>query len=749
VNRVEGRAEGCDEAVCRFVRESDRLLWAVLNRDGCIQDCNRAVARLAGTPTSPAGRPLTDFLAPEERSRFFAWLQDPHGPVRLEFSDSQNSLTDYECSLEKGPDGSVFFAEPFAVTASDMIEQIARVNNELVDATRALHKKNRALEEITQRLASITEFAQDAILMMDPQGDISMWNPTAQKILGYTREEAIGKNLHDLLAPDRYLPAHEAAFPDFVRTGRGNAVGKTLELTAVKKDGREIPIELSLSAVSLGGRWHALGIVRDISERKEYESELQEREEKFRSIMESLEDPVYICSRDFKIEYINPAMQKWVGRDAVGEVCHQAIHGFEHPCPSCVHDRVMQGERVQTEVHLPEKKRDYLVSNTPIRHTDGAISKLSIYRDVSELKKKEAAEAAYQAKIGFLATMSHELRTPMNAILGFAHLIRNGPLTARQSEQLDRLSVSAQKLLGIINDVIDISRLESRQMTLDVRNFDLARIIDQVVGGVSEQMTAKNLDLTVQLGDTPTMLRGDGGLLKQILRHLLGNAVKFTEKGRIDVIAHVVDKAGSRVRLRLEIRDTGIGMTSEESARLFQIFEQADGSRTRKFGGAGLGLALSKRLVELMNGEIGVTSEPDQGTAVWMEIPFEIAQASEDAVYRDEAKSLGLPDEGPSEYMMDRGPVAGDALTGATETPHEETAGAAVEPAELEAILDRLEAFLADYSTSANDLFDESKGMLTAALGPVTKKIRQQIQNFDYDEALNTLHEARRGEGSN
>ncbi len=235
---------------------------------------------------------------------------------------------------------------------------------------------------------------------------------------------------------------------------------------------------------------------------------------------------------------------------------------------------------------------------------------------------KEAAEAANRAKSEFLANMSHEIRTPMNAIIGFAHLLRRDSLTRRQSEQLAKLTDASRHLLRIINDILDISKVEANKMVLEIEDFQPARIIDHVCGIVADQVAEKQLHLSVDLDHIPLKLRGDGVRLSQVLLNLVGNAVKFTEQGRVDILGSIACEDADQVRVRFEVRDTGIGMSEEQLQRVFVAFEQADSSTTRRFGGTGLGLAISKRLAELMGGTLGIESTPGQGTLFWIELPF-------------------------------------------------------------------------------------------------------------------------------
>ena len=235
---------------------------------------------------------------------------------------------------------------------------------------------------------------------------------------------------------------------------------------------------------------------------------------------------------------------------------------------------------------------------------------------------KKAAEAANQAKSAFLSNMSHEIRTPINAIIGYAHLIKRDTLSQRQTDQINKLAGAARHLLTVINDILDLSKIEASKLSLNINDFETGRVIDQACSIIEEDAAAKGLYLRADLDHIPLMLRGDGIRLGQILLNLLGNAVKFTEKGGITITGRTLNQEEDRVLLRFEVADTGIGITEEQKGRLFKDFEQADESTTRRFGGTGLGLSISKRLTEIMGGRIGVESKPGAGATFFVEIPF-------------------------------------------------------------------------------------------------------------------------------
>jgi signal transduction histidine kinase/CheY-like chemotaxis protein len=264
---------------------------------------------------------------------------------------------------------------------------------------------------------------------------------------------------------------------------------------------------------------------------------------------------------------------------------------------------------------------------------------VTTYTEITDRKRaermlihaKDKAEEMARVKANFLATMSHEIRTPMNGVLGMLHLLTGSPLTHEQRDHLETAQSSARALLAIINDILDFSKLEAGQMKLEAADFDLGRLMDEMMALMRGAALDKGLTLRSQVGDgVPRHIVGDPTRLRQVLTNLLGNAIKFTESGGV-VVSVEAEPGGAPTRLRFEVMDTGIGIEPAAAPALFSEFVQADSSITRRFGGTGLGLSICKRLVEMMGGEIGFDSIPGEGTTFHFTLPLAVAATDQTA----------------------------------------------------------------------------------------------------------------------
>ena len=390
-----------------------------------------------------------------------------------------------------------------------------------------------------------------------------------------------------------------------------------------------------------------LGVTQDITERKHMEKELQ----KLAQVVEQNPQSIIITNVNAEIEYVNKAFlsatgyqrEEVVGKDPkfqqsgktpqktylslweslknnkawIGEFYNLRKDGSEYTTQAII-----------APVHGPDGNvTHYMSVNEDISHKKQLSKELKDHRHNLEIlveerttqlgEARKRAEAANLAKSSFLANMSHEIRTPMNAIVGLTHLLQRSGPTADQKDKLTKIDASAAHLLSVINDVLDISKIEAEKLVLEQSDFHLDSLFDHVQEMLRGQAEAKDLCFKVEQDDVPRWLRGDLTRLRQALLNFASNAVKFTEKGTIYLRAKILADLGDEILMRFEVQDPGMGIEPEQLFRLFDAFEQADVSTTRVHGGTGLGLAITGHLAQLMGGEVGADSEPGQGSTFW------------------------------------------------------------------------------------------------------------------------------------
>ncbi|MFH1740673.1 MAG: PAS domain S-box protein, partial [bacterium] len=777
--------------------------------------------------------------------------------------------------------------EEFRAYADLLLKEKRKLQNEITSREVA----ERALRESEERFRTISACAQDAIIMLDNDGKISFWNDAAEKTFGWSSEEMIGQDLHEHLAPEKYATAYQKGFELFRQTGEGAAIGKTLELSALRRNGGEFPIEISIASVKTKGEWHAVGIVRDITGRKQVEEALrQERdkaqtyldvasvillaldmdgnvvlvnkkgyevlgyseeeilgknwfdnflpdhgreevkecfanlktgttepveyfenviltrigeertilwhnsvltdesgniigtlgsgediterkqaeemvrqsERKFRTLYDSTSDAVMLfnekgffdcnaatleifgcpsheefcgkhpaelspltqpCGTDSMTlanEQIATAMKQGSNRF---EWMHKRLDGREFPAEVLLNAMELDGRKILQAVvrDITERKRmeehlrlmqstienvsdeafwmrpdgsfayvnqavcdalgysreelltmsvldidpDVTVENWPmhweatkksggfifeVRHRakDGRILSMELrtrqlefegreyscafghditQRKLAEaelLRAKEAAEAAAHAKSEFLANMSHEIRTPMNGVIGMTGLLLDTDLTGEQREFAETIRNSGEALLSIINDILDFSKIEAGKLDLEMLDFDLRTTLEDMGDVLAIRAQEKGLEYVYVIDpEVPSLLQGDPGRLRQVLTNLIGNAVKFTSEGEVAIHVTLEEENEAQAAIRFAVADTGIGIPRDRVYSLFEAFTQADASTTRKYGGTGLGLTISRRLAELMGGEMSVESTIGKGSVFRFSAVFE------------------------------------------------------------------------------------------------------------------------------
>jgi PAS domain S-box-containing protein len=412
-------------------------------------------------------------------------------------------------------------------------------------------------------------------------------------------------------------------------------------------NGEIFAADVLLTRMESGGSVILQATVRDITERKADEEQIC----KLAQAVEQSPESIAITNLGAEIEYVNEAFVRTTGysREELMGQNQRILQSGLTPRATYValwealtHGRIWKGEFIN------RRKDDSIyvefATLAPIRQADGRISHyVAVKEDITEKKRlageldghrhhledlvqartaelaaaRDAAEAANRAKSVFLANMSHEIRTPMNGILGMAHILRRGDVSPKQADQLDKIVASGKHLLSIINDILDLAKIESGKLVLEQKDFALAEVLNGIVAVMGEAIRVKGLSLRIRVSGLPRALSGDPTRLSQALVNYLGNALKFTTRGDITLTGHVVEETAEGYLLRFEVRDTGLGMAPEQKALLFQAFEQGDSSTTRKYGGTGLGLAITRRIAQLMGGEVGVESALGQGSAFW------------------------------------------------------------------------------------------------------------------------------------
>ena len=361
-------------------------------------------------------------------------------------------------------------------------------------------------------------------------------------------------------------------------------------------------------------------------------------------------------------------------------------------------------------------------------------------RTVEYRTAKIEAENANRAKSEFLANMSHEIRTPMNAIIGMTHLLRRELDDARALDRVDKISAAANHLLNIINDILDLSKIEAGKLSLENSDFNVERVVENACALLQEKAEAKGLELVIELRGVPPMLHGDRLRLGQILLNFVGNAIKFTESGTITIRGWIAGASDSGILLHLAVADTGIGLSAEQKERLFNAFEQADASTTRRYGGTGLGLTINRRLVDLMGGRIGVDSEPGHGSTFWVEVPlgFSEAQLPEPA--------STVPTRGLRTLLIDDQSEARESLTEMLESqgmrvsalPDGNAALATLKAAEADG--EPFDIVLCDWQMPGLDGITLGRRMTTAALArqPLRLLITAHGQDLEPDALAGT-----------
>jgi PAS domain S-box-containing protein len=485
------------------------------------------------------------------------------------------------------------------------------------------------------RLASLLEAAPDALVCVEPSGRIAQLNERVGELFGYSRDELLGAEV-EMLLPEALRQRHVAHRAGFNRHPQVRSMGSGLLLAARHRDGTEIPVEVSLVPWLEGEQGWVIAAIRDVSEQRALEAASAESEARLRQIAESVDMAFLLLQLDPPAYlYVSPKARRLIGIDSESLVAadlHDAIRlvhpddlgdverGFVQDAgagrPAVSEHRVVTQDgdvRWVSAVATPVLVPDAATERTVITMEDITDRVLS----AEALRTAEAAaRAANDSKNQFLSRMSHELRTPLNAVLGFGQLLRRQLAGTEHAEAVDYVIKGGQHLLDLINDVLDISRIESGQMSLSLETMNLAALVDETLQLMRPLASAAEVTLSPASGDPAVMLLADRQRVRQILLNLLSNAVKYNKDGgRVWVEWELDDDV-----VRLSVRDEGPGIALGLQGRLFQPFDRL-GAESTAVEGAGIGLALTQSLAELMGGAVSVRSTPGAGATFLVTLP--------------------------------------------------------------------------------------------------------------------------------
>ena len=631
--------------------------------DGFMRDVNPAWEQALGyTKAELLERPCIDLVHPDDQdaTREAAKLLAQGIPV--------NGFA----NRFRGKDGSYRWIQTNAmpVVAKELIYSVA-----FVDTERTLSQSDQLKAGALQR--AIFNSANFSSIATDAKGVIQIFNVGAERMLGYTAADVMNKitpadisDPQELIVRAKSLSAElaTAITPGFealvFKASRG--IEDIYELTYIRKDGSRFPAVVSVTAlrdaqdVIIG--YLLIGTdntARKVVEEEQKKSDQRLRDQQFytRSLIESNIDAIMTTDPSGIITDVNKQMEALTGSTRDELIGAPFKDCFTDPDRAEAAIKLVLSEKSVTDYELTARARDgkeTVVSYNATTFYDRNRTLQGVFaaaRDVTERKRVElelnearaVAESASQTKSDFLASMSHEIRTPMNAIMGIADLLAQTKLSAQQDKYVQIFRRAGDNLLNLINDILDLSKVEASQLELEQTNFGLIDQMEVVMEMVGARAKEKSLSLSCEIAtDVPNNVVGDPTRLRQVLMNLLGNAIKFTETGTVALRVSLESDLVSPTLLRFSVQDTGIGIPEDKLGRVFERFTQADSSTTRRFGGSGLGLTISKRLVELMGGQIWAESAVGAGSTFSFAVPLEVQTIETHAAAVTEGANLDL-----------------------------------------------------------------------------------------------------------
>jgi PAS domain S-box-containing protein len=598
---------------------TDAVIVATL--DGEVVHWSKGAERVFGyTEIEAVGRTLNELVVPSERvgeEEFLRAQAQSGGCATFE-------------SLRHRKDGTLVYVDISSKLVQDDGRSSALVLLTKKDVTQLRVMRDAKLVEA--RFRDLLEMTPDAIVMANMTGHILYANSQAGQLFNYPPLELRGQPV-EVLLPARFRAAHLGHRSHYFAQPRTREMGAGLELYGLRRDGAEFPIEISLSPLKLEETVIVMSAIRDIGERKK-------AEQRFRGLLESAPDAIIILHPDGEIVLVNSQTETLFGysrRELLGQKIELLLpprYRDKHPEHRTRFFADPRARPMGVGLELFGQRKDGTefpveISLSPLETGEGMLVSSAI-RDITDRKRIEdelrqkniELERASRAKDRFLATMSHELRTPLNAIIGFTGALLMklpGPLTAKQERHLGTVQTSAKHLLSLINDLLDLAKIEAGTVEIEMGPTSCFSVVEEVATGLRPLAEAKKLELVVSLPPRDVVLHSNHRALSQIVINLANNAIKFTDRGKV-VIGLVHRRNAERTVTELSVSDTGCGIKPEDKRRLFQAFTQLDSLPTRRFEGTGLGLHLSQKLAGLLGARITCESEFGQGSVFTLQL---------------------------------------------------------------------------------------------------------------------------------
>lgn len=505
-----------------------------------------------------------------------------------------------------------------------------------VEAAEKIRRGQVNLRESEELYRSLVERAKEGIVIMQDERCVYA-NRSFEEMLGYESGEVVNLQVEQVVHPSELI----RIVKNYRRRMRGaEDVPDMYETKLLRKDGSVLEVEVSAVRVQHQGRLANQAIFRDITERKEAAEAIERSQKYYRALIELSSEGIVIMDREGRVTYESPANERILGYptgESIGKKVYDFIHESDRDMvqermnmlltrPGAMDSTVLRvkaknGSWRMLEVSARNASEDLLINGVVLNFRD--ITRRIIAEQELRIAK-EQAEAANRAKSEFLANMSHEIRTPMNSILGFAKLLEMELSSERHQAHLRSITSSGNTLLSLINDLLDLSKIEAGKLSLQIEPADIRRMVHDVYEMFYLRASQRGVTVITEVDHAlPSRLCLDEIRVRQILINLVGNAVKFTHQGHIKLRAQLIEGAtqAGRVNLRLMVEDTGIGIAPEDQERIFQAFEQKSNQKNRDYGGTGLGLTISRRLAEMMGGKLTLLSTPGRGSRFIFELP--------------------------------------------------------------------------------------------------------------------------------